>query len=739
EGIICPGFINTHCHLELSYLKNKIQPGCNLESFIKKLERLKKDHIDKIPESIIKAEDEMIANGIVAVGDISNGNSTFAQKSLNEYKYVIVPVKYDFQKSENKYRTLFEQSADAILIIENNKFVDCNDSTVKMLRYKNKKELLNIHPSVLSPEFQPDGRESFEKAEEMMNIAFQKGSHRFEWDHKKADGEVFPVEVLLTVVSKDDKNKILHTVWRDITKRKKAENELRESQQRLSNHLDNTPLGAIFWNVDFKVTGWNRAAEKIYGYSKEEALGKQANELIVPKEIQDKVDDVFNHLLTQTGGERSTNENITKEGKCIICDWYNIATTDTNGKVTGVASLVDDITDKKKMTEELIIAKEKAEESNRIISNFYANMSHELRTPLVGILGFSEIIKEESDNEEFKQFGSMIYSSAFRLQRTLNTILDFSKIEKSKFKLDIEEINVNTFIQNEFSLFKIEAENKQLDYRVSFSSDSISINSDKRLLGTIINHLIDNAVKYTDKGFVEVNVSTAKEDDTEHLIIEIKDSGKGIKEEQLNLIWEEFRQVSEGLARLYEGVGLGLSIVKKFVGLLNGSVDVKSKFGKGSSFCVKIPMFFSPSENVTTKITVTDNKKDRTADKDKFILIVEDEIINAIAATKFLDKVYSIEVASTPKDAFEMCELNNYSLVLMDINLKSDMDGIELMKELKRKYLTYKDIPFVAITAYAMITDKRRIMDSGFNDYISKPYARNELLEIVEKNLHIRN
>ncbi len=139
----------------------------------------------------------------------------------------------------------------------------------------------------------------------------------------------------------------------DITERKQAELKVRESRQRLSSHLDNTPLGGIFWDTDLKVTDWNKSAERIFGYSKEEALGKHANELIVPKEIQNKIDDIFNHLLTQTGGERSTDENITKEGKRIICDWYNVAITDANGKVTGVASLVDDITERKKTEKEL--------------------------------------------------------------------------------------------------------------------------------------------------------------------------------------------------------------------------------------------------------------------------------------------------------------------------------------------------------------------------------------------------
>ncbi len=628
----------------------------------------------------------------------------------------------------------------------------------------------------------------------------------------------------------DELKKAHDKLEEEVIERKQAEKKIRESQQRLSSHLNNTPLGAIFWDVDFKVISWNKSAEKIFGYSKEEALGKHANELIVPRKIQDKIGKGFNYLLKQTEGKKSTNENITKNGKRILCDWYNVAITDLNGKITGVASLVDniterkkteeelktsnefnkslietipfgldivdlegnilfmnsllkdavgienpkekcwklykdngkqctecplkdemklgetniceihnvfggreyevtytvmnyknqkallevfrditeskkaqkeilklsraveqspnlviitdlhgkieyanpkitevtgytqeeligqnphifksgqmsketyeelwdtiqqgkvwkgellnktkygelfwesvtiapiidnkgkiinyigikeDITEKKKMTEELIEAKEKAEEASRLKSNFLANMSHELRTPLVGILGFSEIIKNEAENEEFQEYGAMIYSSTLRLQRTLNSVLDFSKVDGKSFKLEYDKVNVNKLAKEEFNLLKVNAEKKQIDYKLNLKKDTFIIKSNNRLLATIFNHIIDNGIKYTKEGFVEVNVNKAQEADGTFLLFEVRDSGIGIEKEKLHLIWEDFRQVSEGLARTYEGVGLGLSIVKKFVSLLNGSIEVKSEYLKGSSFCVKIPI-----------------------------------------------------------------------------------------------------------------------------------------------------
>jgi len=174
--------------------------------------------------------------------------------------------------SEKKYKDLFEKSDDAMLIIKNGRFVDCNRATVKMLRYKNKKELLNTHPSVLSPEFQPDGRPSFEKADEMMKLAFEKGSHRFEWEHKKADGEIFPVEVLLTAITIDENEKILHTVWRDITDRKIAEKKLKDSEQTYRSLFEDSADGMFLMSDVF--IDCNQSVCKLFRCSKEEIIGK---------------------------------------------------------------------------------------------------------------------------------------------------------------------------------------------------------------------------------------------------------------------------------------------------------------------------------------------------------------------------------------------------------------------------------------------------------------------------------
>ena len=259
---------------------------------------------------------------------------------------------------ENFFQSLFEKSADAYLILEDNRFVDCNQATVEMLRADSKDEVLATHPSELSPEFQPDGRRSDEKADQMIAIALEQGSNRFEWYHRRLDGDVFPVEVVLNPIPVDGKA-VIQTIWRDITERKQVESAIRESEQRLSLMVEQSPLAVIEWNLDFEVTSWNPAAEAIFGYTSEEAIGQHAAGLIVPEEVRPIVDKVWSDLLEQEGGKRSTNENMTKDGRTIVCEWYNTPLIDPDGNTIGVVSIVEDITEQKEAQEEILAAQER--------------------------------------------------------------------------------------------------------------------------------------------------------------------------------------------------------------------------------------------------------------------------------------------------------------------------------------------------------------------------------------------
>lgn len=251
-------------------------------------------------------------------------------------------------ESEKKYRTLFEQSADAILIIEDDKFVDCNLATIKMLGYKRKEELLDIHPSQLSPEIQPDGRNSLEKANEMMSIAYAQGSHHFEWDHKRKNGEVFPVEVLLTAVPYDEK-KILHVVWQDITERKLSVATLQESNARFIASFAHAPIGMAisFGRILIDV---NEAFCEMLGYSKDEIIGVSFNDITVPDDINISLDRYHKLISGEIDNYQIEKRYIHKQGHEI---WCLLSVTLVLEKNTTVLSHIQDITERKQMEDEL--------------------------------------------------------------------------------------------------------------------------------------------------------------------------------------------------------------------------------------------------------------------------------------------------------------------------------------------------------------------------------------------------
>lgn len=277
----------------------------------------------------------------------------------------------------------------------------------------------------------------------------------------------------------------------------------------------------------------------------------------------------------------------TLDGEEKIFDVYKIPNFNKDGSRKGLAVIGRDITNLIKTQEELVKAKEKAEELNKAKSYFFANMSHELRTPLVGILGFAELLADElEDNPELAKMAKLITNSANRLKETLNLILSISKLEAGKLDIKLSQKDIVPIVKNSFSLFEQSCRNKGLNYELETPDTEVICKIDGNLLQNVIDNLINNAIKFTNNGGVTVKVyvenSSAK--------IDVIDTGIGIPDESQSIIWEDFRQVSEGLNRSFEGTGLGLTIVKKFTELMNGKVYLESKVGIGSKFTIELPM-----------------------------------------------------------------------------------------------------------------------------------------------------
>lgn len=506
------------------------------------------------------------------------------------------------EDSERKFRELFEKSGDAFLIIRNRNFVDCNQSAIDMLDYQSKDEFINVHPSLLSPEYQTDGQLSSVKAEEMMDLCIQKGTHRFEWDHMKRNGDIFPVEVLLTGISDSPEDEIIHTVWRDITVRKQNQRDL-------------------------------------------------------------------------------------------------------------------------------LIAKEKAEESDRLKSAFLANMSHEIRTPMNGILGFASLLKLPNLNDEqLKQYVSIIENSGKRMLNIINDLMDISKIEAGQMEVTKGRFNVNELIEYLYAFFLPEAEKEELKltFNCSLPNEEADIHSDNEKLYAILANLLKNSIKYSETG--EISFGYDKKGGT--LQFYVKDTGVGIPKDRHEAIFDRFVQADIEDSKALEGAGLGLAITKAYIEMLNGKIWLESVENKGTTFYFTIPIK-NENQIVPEFADIENNNQSSSATSNNInILIVDDEeyarAFLKIALKGIANKIF---IASNGNEAVDICKSEpNIDLVLMDIKMPS-MNGHTATREI-RKF--NKDIIIIAQTAYALAGDSNKAIESGCNDYIAKPIEKDKLIDKIE-------
>jgi PAS domain S-box-containing protein len=529
----------------------------------------------------------------------------------------------------------------------------------------------------------------------------------------------------------------IRTNIQDITERKRAQEEIIFQKNRFAQLFENSPIAIALLDDQDKIILINESFSNLFGYYLEEIKGKSLNDFIVPHELK-KEATRYSDQIREGGQINKESYRRRKDGTLVYVQIVGVPII-INEKTVDIYGMYVDLTRRKISEQELIKAKEKAEEMSRLKSNFLANMSHELRTPLNGILGYADILTSQLIEPEQIKMMQGIYQSGKRLSETLNFILDLSAIETDEVEVIAKDLAVVPLAKNSINSFANEAAKKNLQLETIIKGKNIYAHLDKHLFTRILYNLLDNALKFTNKGKIIVEIGKELIAEKEWLYIKVKDTGIGIAYDKIDLIWDEFRQVSEGITRRYEGAGLGLTISKKAVELMQGIISVESELGIGSVFTVKFPAVNAISQNeelITEKQAAVIQPEKETAKPATLplVLYVEDDFVNRDIVKLYLKNTCIVETAEDGETALQLAAKKMYEVILIDINLGAEMNGIEVVKELL-KMPQYAGTPIITVTAYVTGKDRAEFIKGGGTHYLSKPFQKREILDLVKSVL----
>ena len=626
----------------------------------------------------------------------------------------------ELKESEEKYRRMVDLSPDAVIIHASGKIVFANPATLYLMKAESLDQIMGV-PAInfVHPDYKDIALERIKKI-------YQSGEPAGFAEEKflTLDNEAVDVEVIGIPINYLG-HPAVQTIARDITKRKKAEDALKESHEFNSSLLRTLPFGMQIVDETGTILFLDEKFTALFG---NKMIGTKCWELY--RDDKKQCSDCPLYHTIEIGKTSNYEARDVLGGKI-----FDISHTGMmyKGK-KAMLEIFQDITQRKAEEAELIIAKEKAEESDRLKSAFLATMNHELRTPLNHILGFSSLIQSGIEAQESMEYASTIEASGKNLLSIIEDIFELSLVEQAKIKVRPQTFSlIDHFMENKSSLeeiLRVAGKNEQIDLIFNPDSRLLSnyITADRSKINQVLANLFKNAIKFTHSGSIEFGYTIQGKD---KLVFYVKDTGIGISKEKQRVIFDFFRQGDDSHTRLYGGIGIGLAISLKITHILNGELVVESEQGKGSKFSFIIPVEISDSG----KSIKTDSPLKIDLDlKGKTILVVEDDPMSMMLVQRFL-KATNVNVieAYEGKEAIEKWRLHpEIDLVLMDLKMPG-MDGFEATRRLKsQKY----ELPIIALTAYSLPSDKLKAIEAGCNSIVAKPLDKMLLFAEIKRMLN---
>ena len=504
--------------------------------------------------------------------------------------------------------------------------------------------------------------------------------------------------------------------------RKRSESRLSRSEERYRRLVESARDVIYTISKDGLLTSLNPAFETLTGHCIDDWIGRPFEELLHP----DDAPAAQRAFAQIRDGERPSPYELrihTADGGYLVAELTSQPNIE-HGVFLGVFGIARDVSDRKRFEQELITARDEAEEMSRLKTAFLTNMSHEIRTPLTSIIGFSSILLDEVA-EDHREFVRLIEQSGQRLLTTLNSVLDLSMLEAGTVKLGCRPTNLTRELEAMLARHLPTAERKGLALHFRPAQDEIFAEIDAACLERVLENLIGNAVKFTEAGTVTVTLEAAGD----RVEIGITDTGVGIHPSFLPHLFDAFKQENMGIDRPFEGTGLGLSITRRLVDLMQGEIRVESRKGHGSTFTVSLPIRQTASTGPGPAETPLSEAPARPS-----VLAIEDNADMLVLVERFLSPAYDVATALDEEEALALARARRFDVVLMDINLGRARTGVEVLEDLRRAP-GYADVPVIAVTAYALPGDREHFLRTGFDGYLSKPFTKPVLRETVAQVL----
>lgn len=656
-----------------------------------------------------------------------SANVSYLFKSLLKGYFIILRDITRIIVAENNFRRLskaVEYSPASVIIFKDNSAIEYVNPAFQSLTGYTQEEVEGKSIRILTSKETP-----MSKYLELWDV-LQKGKV---WDgtlrNQKKNGETYwekvhagPIFNDLGIIDRFVAINLDNTLEMDMTER------IRVERNNMYSLINTAPIGLMLFEDNQHFGNINNRADAIIS-----KLGITIDQLLEFKEIYSEAT-LFEHLLDVVHNKSDIlqNEYYYEQSDQTQVFLRLGAVPFTVDESESALIAIDDITSAKLIERQLEVARDEAKEADKAKSMFLANMSHEIRTPINGIIGMTDITLANGNlSQEDEANLKLVKLSSKNLLQIVNDILDISKLDAGKIEFEKIPFNVEIIVLSTLKLFDSKAKIKDLEFIIDIEdSAKIMLLGDPLRLQQCITNLINNAIKFTEVGFVKTRVSLTEIDHDQQravLNVEVSDSGIGIGSKESNMLFKRFSQVDSSITRQYGGTGLGLAITQSLVQLQNGTISVNSEKGIGSVFSFQIPYEISTSE----EISFVDEVKDMNQETHKqkiWVLIVEDELINQMIIRKYLSEwVENLDVASDGNQALEFIKQKRYDIIFMDIQLPG-MSGIDVMLAAKKIYRENEIYtPIIAVTANALKGDRELFLGEGFDYYVSKPYDKNSL------------